>query len=125
MQDAASLAAYDAVDALRLRGADLASGGLGLWGASRRFAYVAATGGPYAGHVSLARLRRLVPAAWAPQMTLLSVLEPIGRAGDATAGTAARGADQLSELRRGAGAAATRWRTRLAAARTLARAGNS
>jgi phenylacetate-CoA ligase len=77
VQDAASLAAYDAVDALRLRGADLANGGLGLWGVARRFAYVAATGGPYAGHVSLARLRRLVPAAWAPQMTLLSVLEPI------------------------------------------------
>jgi phenylacetate-CoA ligase len=77
VQDAASLAAYDAIDALRLRGGTASTPALGLWGMAKSFAYVAATGGPYAGHVSLARLQRIVPAALAPQVHLLSVLEPV------------------------------------------------
>lgn len=87
VQDAASLAAFDAIDALRQRSrapmpvlAQMVSGLTALaapWGAGRRYAYLGAIGGPYAGHVSLARLRRLLPSAWARQITLLSVLEPL------------------------------------------------
>ncbi|HRD97166.1 MAG TPA: phenylacetate--CoA ligase family protein [Rubrivivax sp.] len=77
VQDAASLAAFDAIDALRLRGTALAQPGLGLWGVGRRFAFVGALGGPYAGHVSLQRLRRLAPPPWGPQVHLISVLEPL------------------------------------------------
>ncbi len=80
VQDAASLAAYDAIDALRLRSASPAmpvARTLGLWGLGRRFAYVGAIGGPYAGHVSMVRLQRVVPAWWAPQIDLISVLDPL------------------------------------------------
>ncbi len=77
VQDGASLAAYDAIDALRLRGADPSQLALGLWGLGRRFAYVGAIGGPYAGHVSVERLRRIVPAPWAPTIDKVSVLEPL------------------------------------------------
>ncbi|GAA0766957.1 hypothetical protein GCM10009107_55460 [Ideonella azotifigens] len=77
IQDAASLAAFDAIDALRLRGASLSQPGLGTWGLGRRFAFVGAIGGHYAGHVSMERLRRLVPAPWAPEIHLISVLEPL------------------------------------------------
>ena len=77
VQDAASLAAFDAIDALRLRGAALAQPGLGLWGMGRRFVFVGALGGPYAGHVSLQRLHRLAPPPWGPQVHLISVLEPL------------------------------------------------
>lgn len=76
VQDAASLAAYDAIEAQRLRGQPTAAVP-DLWTAGRRMAYVAAIGGPYAGHVSLQRLERLVPAPWAPQVTRLSVLLPL------------------------------------------------
>lgn len=77
VQDAASLAAFDAIDALRLRGAALAQPGLGLWGVGRCFVFLGALGGPYAGHVSLQRLRRLAPPPWGPQVHLISVLEPL------------------------------------------------
>ncbi len=80
VQDAASLAAYDAIDALRLRvgpGPPGTTPALGLWGLGRRFAYVGAIGGPYAGHVTVARLQRIVPALLAPQVHLLSVLDPL------------------------------------------------
>lgn len=77
VQDAAALAAFDAIDALRLRGSGGAQPTLGPWGLGRRFAYVGAIGGAYAGHVSLQRLRRLVPAPWAPQVEMISVLEPL------------------------------------------------
>jgi phenylacetate-CoA ligase len=78
VQDAASLAAYDAIDALRLRGSTaFTQSALGLWGLGRRFAYVGALGGHYAGHVSLQRLRRIVPAPWTPQVEMFSVLEPL------------------------------------------------
>ncbi|MDP1901743.1 MAG: hypothetical protein Q8K96_15005 [Rubrivivax sp.] len=77
VQDAASLAAYEALDALRLRAADPAQAALGLWGLGRRFAYVGAIGGHRAGHASIERLRRVVPAAWAPQVDVLSAREPL------------------------------------------------
>ncbi|WP_421888023.1 phenylacetate--CoA ligase family protein [Methylibium sp.] len=77
VQDARSLAAYDAIDALRLRGAGPGQASLGSWGARQRFAFVGATGGHFAGLVSMERLRRLVPAALAPEIRVLSVLEPL------------------------------------------------
>lgn len=79
VQDAASLAAFDAIDALRLRGTGAAEPGLGMWGMGRRFAFVGALGGAYAGRVSMERLRRLVPAPWAPEVHMLSVLEPLAQ----------------------------------------------
>lgn len=79
VQDAASLAAIDAIDALRLRSADPMQPGLGLWGWGRRFAYVGAIGGPYAGNVNLLRLQRIAPALCAPHIDRLSVLEPLAR----------------------------------------------
>lgn len=74
VQDAASLAAYDAIDALRLRGT---AHPMGLWGMGRRFAYVGATGGHFAGVASIERLRRLAWAPWAPRVQVLSVLTPL------------------------------------------------
>lgn len=78
VQDPASLAAYDAIDALRLRGASPLQALDGLWGMGRSMAYVAADiGGHYAGHVAVQRLRRLMPAAWRPGIERLSILEPM------------------------------------------------
>lgn len=74
VQDAASLAAYDAIDTLRLRGPAQATG---LWGLGRSFAYVGATGGHFAGVASVERLRRLAWAPWAPRLQVLSVLTPL------------------------------------------------
>ncbi len=78
VQDAASLAAYDAIDTLRLRPTSPIRGDLSLWGMTRRFAYVGALGGPYAGHVNVMRLKRIAPP-WASPLELLSVLDPIDR----------------------------------------------
>jgi phenylacetate-CoA ligase len=77
VQDARCLAAYDAIDALRLRGDDLLPALLGGWGLGQRFAFVGASGGHYAGWVSLERLRRIVPAGLRPQIDLLSVQRPL------------------------------------------------
>jgi phenylacetate-CoA ligase len=77
VQDARSLAAYDALDALRLRGAATGQPSLGVWGRKECFAFVGATGGHYAGVVSMQRLRRIVPAALLPAIHLLSVLQPL------------------------------------------------
>ncbi|MDO9094245.1 MAG: phenylacetate--CoA ligase family protein [Rubrivivax sp.] len=74
VQDAASLAAYDAIDSLRLRGPVHAPG---LWGMGRTFAYVGATGGHFAGVASVERLRRLAWAPWAPRVQVLSVQTPL------------------------------------------------
>ena len=79
VQDARSLAAYDAIDGLRLRGAAPTQPSLGTWGAAERFAFVGATGGHFAGHVSMERLRRLVPAAVVPTIRVFSVLDPLHR----------------------------------------------
>lgn len=77
VQDAASLAAYDAIDGLRLRGATPGQPSLGLWGLRECFAFVGATGGHYAGVVSMQRLRRIVPAALQPAIHIVSVLQPL------------------------------------------------
>lgn len=77
VQDAGSLAAYDAMEAQRLRGVSDSLWGPGWWGAGRHLAFVAAIGGPYAGHVSLERLARLLPPPWGPRITQISVLLPL------------------------------------------------
>ena len=77
VQDAASLAAFDAIEGQRLRGSGPAHGGLALWGLGRRFAYVGAIGGAYAGVVSLRRMQRLAPPPWGPQIELISALDPV------------------------------------------------
>jgi len=77
VQDAASLAAYDAIDALRMRGAAPAQPALGLWGLDHRFAFVGACGGHFAGVVSMERLRRIVPAPLQPRIAIISVLQPL------------------------------------------------
>jgi phenylacetate-CoA ligase len=86
VQDARSLAAFDAIDSLRLRSAGAARDGipasLGAWGLGQRFAYVGASGGHFAGRVSLERLRRVVPAALRPEIDLLSVQQPLARIAD-------------------------------------------
>ena len=81
VQDEPSLAAYEALDALRLRGP--ASGALPLpaWSAGQRFTFVSATGGRFAGAVAMARLQRLQRAApWpAPAVQTFSVLTPLAQ----------------------------------------------
>jgi phenylacetate-coenzyme A ligase PaaK-like adenylate-forming protein len=79
VQDARSLAAYDAIDALRLRGAVSVQASLGLWGAGQRFAYIGASGGHFAGLVTMMRLQRIAPPGLAPALTLLSVQQPLRR----------------------------------------------
>jgi phenylacetate-CoA ligase len=67
VQDARSLAAYEALDALRLRGSPTRCMPLAAWSVGQRFAYVAATGGHFAGAVSIERARRLTAAPLVPQ----------------------------------------------------------
>jgi phenylacetate-CoA ligase len=82
VQDAHSLAAYDAIDALRLRhsarGGPLQAG-LGSWGLGQRFAFVGASGGHFAGVVSMKRLSRIVPPPWRPAIHVLSAQQPLRR----------------------------------------------
>ena len=77
VQDAASLAAFDAIDALRLRGTGGAQNQLGHWGLGQRFAFVGASGGHFAGVVSMQRLRRIVPSLLQPEIQTLSVQQPL------------------------------------------------
>lgn len=81
VQDAASLAAWDAIDGLRLRGVRLADAGLGVslgfWGLGQRFAFIGAVGGHFAGVVSMTRLQRTVPSWLRPAIEILSVLRPL------------------------------------------------
>jgi len=74
VQDAGSLAAFDAIDALRLRGSQASTYQLGIWGMGQRFAFVGAIGGHFAGHVSMQRLRRLMPST---SIASFSVLDPL------------------------------------------------
>ena len=81
VQDARSLAAYEALDAWRLRGSPAQGIPLTAWSVGQRFAFVGATGGHFAGVVSVERLRRLsaassfVPFGWlAPAVQCFSVL---------------------------------------------------
>jgi phenylacetate-CoA ligase len=78
VQDAPSLAAYDALDLLRFRGQSSVT----TWGAApQRFAFVAATGGHFAGVASIERLRRCTASAmgpWlAPAIRTFSVQTPL------------------------------------------------
>ena len=77
VQDAASLAAFDAIDALRLRGEGGARNQLGHWGLGQRFGFVGASGGHFAGVVSMQRLRRIVPPLLQPAIHILSVQQPL------------------------------------------------
>jgi phenylacetate-CoA ligase len=81
VQDANSLAAFDALDALRFRGLH---GGFGLpqlMAPGQRCAMVVATGGHFAGVASVTRMQRLIDATmlrWlVPQWQLFSLLEPL------------------------------------------------
>ncbi len=74
VQDAASLAAYDAIDSLRLRGG---APGTSMWGLGRSFAYVGAVGGHFAGLASVQRLRRLAVPPLAPRLQVFSVGMPL------------------------------------------------
>ncbi|MDH5540896.1 MAG: phenylacetate--CoA ligase family protein [Rhizobacter sp.] len=79
VQDAPSLAAFDAIDALRLRG-QTGIGALPTWGLTQRFAFVGATGGHFAGNASIARLQGLAPPLarpFAPPLQVFSVLTPL------------------------------------------------
>jgi phenylacetate-CoA ligase len=89
VQDAQSLAVFDALDAIRLRGAGAtaapwASAWGPLWGSVQRFAFVAATGGHFAGVASIERLRRIAErmtpplAPWlGPQIRTFSVQDTL------------------------------------------------
>jgi phenylacetate-coenzyme A ligase PaaK-like adenylate-forming protein len=84
VQDTRSLAAYEALDALRLRGSPTASMPLAVWSVGHRFAFVAATGGHFAGTATAERLKRLardeslLPLGWpAPTMQTFSVQTPL------------------------------------------------
>ena len=80
VQDARSLAAFDALDALRLRGGGGVPTTLASWSIGQRVAYVGATGGHFAGNASITRLMRIVPALarpFAPTVKLFSVLDPL------------------------------------------------
>lgn len=79
VQDARSLATYDAIDGLRLRGqgSGQADWCAGAWTLGQCFAFVGASGGHFAGWVSLERLRRLAPPPWRPRIEMLSVQQPM------------------------------------------------
>ena len=80
VQDARSLAAYDALDALRLRGGAFGQELLTPWSPRQRIAFVGATGGHFAGNASMARLQVLMPTLaplFAPVVKVFSVLDPM------------------------------------------------
>ncbi len=83
VQDAQSLAVFDALDSLRLQHLSSPAQPWPMWGQRQRFAFVAAIGGHFAGVVSFERLRRsasaaLPPLQWmAPQLQTFSVLQPL------------------------------------------------
>jgi phenylacetate-CoA ligase len=89
VQDEQSLATYDALDALRLHGMGAASMLRPAWGIGQRYAFVAATGGHFAGVASIERLRRAgaaaLPAMWwlVPTVQTFSVQLPLATLGAA------------------------------------------
>lgn len=87
VQDEQALAAYDALDVLRLQGLGPGGPPAAGWGPGQRYAFVAATGGHFAGLASIERLRRLTASTlaampWlAPSIRSFSVLQPLDRLG--------------------------------------------
>ena len=82
VQDEQSLAAFDALDALRLHGGPAAMPTWPAWGAVSRYAFVAATGGHFAGVASIERLQRISASLpllpWlTPQVQTFSVQQPL------------------------------------------------
>lgn len=82
VQDEQSLAAFDALDALRLHGGPTAAPPWASWAGAPRYAFAAATGGHFAGVASIARLQRMASASplmpWlAPQLQTFSVQQPM------------------------------------------------
>ncbi len=79
VQDAPSLAAYDALDLLRFRAQGPQPAPWALLNSPPRFAFVAATGGHFAGVTSIERLRRNAVSwmgALAPEIRTFSVQTP-------------------------------------------------
>jgi phenylacetate-CoA ligase len=82
VQDEQSLAAFDALDALRLHGMGAGPQPWTAWAGKPRYAFVAATGGHFAGVASIERLRRIAGSAlpWlAPVVQTFSVQDPLAR----------------------------------------------
>ncbi len=82
VQDEQSLAAFDALDALRLHGGPSAALPWAAWAGAPRYAFAAATGGHFAGVASIARLQRMAASAplmpWlAPALQSFSVQQPL------------------------------------------------
>ena len=76
VQDAQCLAAYDALDLLRLRGGPQAWWPIAAWGLGQRFAFVAATGGHFAGVVAMQRQRRLAWSTESHAVGIFSIQQP-------------------------------------------------
>jgi phenylacetate-CoA ligase len=86
VQDARSLAIYDALETLRFRGLQ-PPGGIAdamarlttsPWDGGERFAMVGATGGHFAGNASIERMRRMSPWA-AARIRMVSIMQPTRR----------------------------------------------
>ena len=82
VQDEQSLAAFDALDALRLHGGPATTLPWPAWGGLPRYAFVAATGGHFVGVASIARLQRMADAfalmPWlVPKVQTFSVQQPL------------------------------------------------
>ncbi len=89
IQDEQALAAYDALDALRLQGLGHGTLAPAVWGMGQRFAFVAATGGHFAGTASIERLRRIgrsMLPSWpwlGPTVQTFSVQQPFAELAEA------------------------------------------
>lgn len=77
VQDAAAMAVYDALEALRRPVLRPLNWWMDPWGLGQRIAFVGATGGHFASTVSIERLRRLNPA-WSGGLHSISFLQPTG-----------------------------------------------
>ena len=80
VQDEAALAAFDALDLLRFHGLGLGAMPASMWVPGQRYAFVAATGGHFAGVASIERLRRIGASMgpWLrPAVQTFSLLQPL------------------------------------------------
>jgi phenylacetate-coenzyme A ligase PaaK-like adenylate-forming protein len=76
VQDAAAMAVYDALEALRRPGLRAAQRWLDPWGLNDRTVFLGAVGGHFASNVSVERLRRLNPLL-AKRLHAVSFLQPL------------------------------------------------